>query len=173
MEDYAGNVIMVSHNRDEIYRFSTGLLVMDKGSCLIGGKTKEIFRNPVRKEAAKLTGCKNIAGAEKTGEYEVWVEDWQMRLRTGQPVEDKIRYIGIRAHDLEEVEIEGENTFLMELAGQTMAPFEKVYHLKMKDKKDVTKDLWWKKESRIEPEEREEIFPKKIKLPKERLLLLY
>lgn len=182
LKNYDGNVLMVSHNRDEIYRFSTSLLVMSGGRCLVEGKTKEIFRNPVRKEAARLTGCKNIAEAKKTGEYEVWIEDWQMKLRTEKPVEDKIRYVGIRAHDLEEVKsdqkgqkeaLQQENEFLMELSGETRAPFEKVYHLKRQGIEKVAKDLWWKKESKLELEEQEEIFPKWIKLPKERLLLLY
>lgn len=172
LKDYKGNVMMVSHNRDEIYRFSTSLLVMDQGSSLIAGKTREIFRNPMRKEAARLTGCKNIAEIKKIGEYEVWVEDWKMNLRTEKPVEDHIKYIGIRAHDLAEADKDGENSFLMELSDQTRAPFERVYHLKRAGRESVTTDLWWKKESKI-GEEAEEIFPKWIKLPKERLLLLY
>lgn len=172
LENYQGNVMMVSHNRDEIYRFSTGLLVMDKGSCLIEGKTKEIFRNPMKKEAARLTGCKNIAAIKKIGEYEVWVEDWKMKLQTQEPVGEQICYVGIRAHDLEEKNQREENTFLMEVVGQTKAPFEKVYHLKQKGMEEDTKDLWWKKECKIEMNEIEEKFPKWIQIPKERILLL-
>ena len=31
LSDYEGTVIMVSHNRDEVYRFSEELLVIDQG----------------------------------------------------------------------------------------------------------------------------------------------
>ena len=31
LEDYPGTVILVSHSRDEIYRFSEELVIMDKG----------------------------------------------------------------------------------------------------------------------------------------------
>ena len=61
LKDYEGTVIMVSHSRDEIYRFSEELLIMDQGKPVIYGETKEIFAKPVYKEAAKLTGCKNFS----------------------------------------------------------------------------------------------------------------
>ncbi|MFQ6960008.1 MAG: sulfate/molybdate ABC transporter ATP-binding protein, partial [Clostridium sp.] len=59
LADYEGTVILVSHSRDEIYRFSEELLIMDDGRIVCCGKTKEIFENPQWKEAARLTGCKN------------------------------------------------------------------------------------------------------------------
>ena len=56
LESYMGTVIMVSHNRDEIYRFSEELFVMDKGEdCCASGKTEELFQNPKNKTAAILT----------------------------------------------------------------------------------------------------------------------
>ena len=106
LRDYSGNVLMVSHNRDEIYRFSQKLLIMDQGKCLMEGGVREIFHNPVKKEAARLTGCKNIASIQKTGEYEIWVEDWKMRLKTRELVLERHNYIGIRAHDLREEKAE-------------------------------------------------------------------
>ena len=61
LESYMGTVIMVSHNRDEIYRFSEELFVMDKGRIVASGKTEELFQNPKNKTAAILTGCKNFS----------------------------------------------------------------------------------------------------------------
>ena len=37
LEDYDGTVILVSHSRDEIYRFSQELLVMDQGTIIRSG----------------------------------------------------------------------------------------------------------------------------------------
>ena len=45
LKDYDGTVIMVSHSRDEIYRFSEELLIMDQGKPVIYGETKEILRS--------------------------------------------------------------------------------------------------------------------------------
>ncbi|MGX8774214.1 MAG: sulfate/molybdate ABC transporter ATP-binding protein, partial [Bacillota bacterium] len=39
LEDYEGQVILVSHSRDEIYRFSDELLIMEDGQVLARGKT--------------------------------------------------------------------------------------------------------------------------------------
>src|SRR5699024_193211 len=61
LEDYPGTVILVSHNRDEVYRFSEELLVIDQGSVVAAGETKALFHDPVSREAASLTGCKNFS----------------------------------------------------------------------------------------------------------------
>ena len=58
LEDYPGTVILVSHSRDEIYRFSDELIVMDQGKVVCHGNTEETFDCPEWKEAARLTGCK-------------------------------------------------------------------------------------------------------------------
>lgn len=76
LSDYDGTVILVSHSRDEIYRFSEELLVIDDGKQICYGDTKAIFDCPEQVEAARLTGCKNI----------VQVKSWMntvSRSRTG------------------------------------------------------------------------------------------
>ena len=45
LSDYAGNVIMVSHSRDEIYQFCDRLLILDQGR-FVTGDTKDIFDQP-------------------------------------------------------------------------------------------------------------------------------
>ena len=42
LEDYPGQVIMVSHSRDELYRFSEELFVLSEGRILRHGKTKDV-----------------------------------------------------------------------------------------------------------------------------------
>lgn len=44
LESYMGTVIMVSHNRDEIYRFSEELFVMDKGGLSHPAKPRSCFK---------------------------------------------------------------------------------------------------------------------------------
>ena len=69
LSDYDGTVILVSHSRDEIYRFSEELLVIDDGKQICYGDTKEIFVKPEKVEAARLTGCKNIVLAKRIDEH--------------------------------------------------------------------------------------------------------
>ena len=40
LQDYPGTVILVSHSRDEIYRFSEEVLVMDGGKAVIKKRSK-------------------------------------------------------------------------------------------------------------------------------------
>ena len=79
LADYEGTVIMVSHNRDEVYRFSEELLIIDQGKIAASGETKAIFRNPVSREAARLTGCKNFSKAHRIDVHTVVAEDWESR----------------------------------------------------------------------------------------------
>ncbi len=99
LEDYKGTVLLVSHNRDEIYQFSEEILVLDYGKSICQGKTKEIFKNPRKKEAAKLTGCKNISRIHKISDYQILAKDWNLKIHTKEKVNDDISYIGIRAHE--------------------------------------------------------------------------
>lgn len=43
LKDYGGTVILVSHNRDEVYRFSEELLIIDQGRIAVSGKDKRYF----------------------------------------------------------------------------------------------------------------------------------
>ena len=64
LKEYSGTVILVSHSRDEIYRMSEEMLVMDHGRIVGQGETKALFQNPRTKVTARLTGCKNIADVQ-------------------------------------------------------------------------------------------------------------
>ena len=99
LEDYPGTVILVSHSRDEIYRFSEELVIMDKGKVVCAGKTEEIFAYPEWKEAARLTGCKNITKVIREDAHHLQVPAWEICLALKQEISEEIQYIGIRAHD--------------------------------------------------------------------------
>ena len=95
---YGKDVLMVSHSRDEVYYICGQVAVMNRGKILNIEKTKELFANPGSRTAAVLTGCKNVADAEKTGEYEVFVPDWGISLKTKERVKDNLCAVGLRAH---------------------------------------------------------------------------
>ena len=129
LEDYSGQVIMVSHNRDELYRFSEELLVIREGSVLRSGPTKELFRDPGRIEVAKLTGCKNFSDAVRVDEHTINAVQWGINLKTERNVPEGLRHIGYRAHHFEPVWGERqENCIKFDLARVDELPFEKNYY---------------------------------------------
>lgn len=110
LNEYNGTVIMVSHNRDEIYRFCDEIFVINEGKIIESGEKKEIFLNPHKKETARLTGCKNIAELMRIDEQTASVPDWNLTLRTEREIPE-CKYIGYRAHDFELLYSDNTNDF--------------------------------------------------------------
>ena len=86
-------------------------------------KTKALFADPGSVPAAILTGCKNIASAEKRGEHEVYIPEWGVTLTTAQSVGDDVKAIGIRAHYFNPTA--PTNRFAVEYIEEMEEPFEK------------------------------------------------
>lgn len=101
LKDYPGTVILVSHSRDEIYRFSEETIVIDAGRIIGQKPTKKLFENPEKVEIAKLTGCKNIMTVQKAGE-EIRVPDWGISMEVPESIDaERVVAVGIRAHEFE------------------------------------------------------------------------
>ncbi|WP_313134392.1 sulfate/molybdate ABC transporter ATP-binding protein [Anaerocolumna sp.] len=96
---YEGESLLVTHSRNEVYELTKDLIVMDHGKILMDGETKNIFLEPVKMQAAKLTGCKNLSRAKKISDNQVEALDWGIILNVNAPIPDKLTGIGIRAHD--------------------------------------------------------------------------
>ena len=142
LADYEGTVILVSHSRDEIYRFSEELLIMDDGRIVCCGKTKEIFENPQWKEAARLTGCKNITQIRRLGPHSLQVPEWGIELELQKEVPADIQYIGVRAHDFIPVWGDAvENCLPGEVNSIAELQFEKKYFLKGAE--DGAEEICW------------------------------
>ncbi|MGG7144584.1 sulfate/molybdate ABC transporter ATP-binding protein [Clostridium nigeriense] len=107
---YEGEVLMVTHSRDEVYKFCKNIVVVEKGNSILIGNTKEIFENPKIKEVAILTGCKNISRCEIISDNKVYALDWDITLEVEQKINNKINYIGIRAHNFEIIDNICENS---------------------------------------------------------------
>jgi len=101
LEAFRGTVLMVSHNRDEMYRMCNRICVFGNGRVDAMGSRNEVFLNPRTEGAAILTGCKNISRIEKRGENTVYAADWNLTLQTAQPVPPQAGHIGVRAHYIE------------------------------------------------------------------------
>ena len=97
---YGKNVLFVSHNRDEIYRFCDEIMVLSQGKTVSFSTKKDLFEKPNSIAASKLSGCKNHSRIEKVDKYLCRAIDWNIDLTVASEISDKDRYIGIRAHEL-------------------------------------------------------------------------
>ena len=96
-------VILVSHNRNEVYRLCQTVSCMEQGHMEKPVSRKLFFHHPKTKTAAILSGCKNISRAEKVDDTHVFASDWNMTL-TVPKIQHPIEYVGIRAHSFKSVE---------------------------------------------------------------------
>lgn len=73
---FGKTVLFVSHDREEVYRMSQQIAIMDQGSIIEIGEKGQIFEHPKCLQTARLVGCENVILAED-------------------------HYIGIRAKDIQ------------------------------------------------------------------------
>ena len=122
MEGFENGGILVSHDRNEAFRMTDRIAVIENGSLVDIQEKHELFAAPKTLAATLLTGCKNVTRLEKRGSS-YYAIDWDMPLRVMQEEENDVqngdmslKYAGIRAHFLEEVfDGSGENVIECEI----------------------------------------------------------
>lgn len=120
MEEFGNGGIFVSHDRNEVYRLTDTIAVMDNGSIVDIQDKHGLFNTPKTLAATLLTGCKNVTRLVRRQEG-IYAVDWCMML---SGLEQEIRpgkdyqYAGVRAHFLElvdEQQKEEENVIACEI----------------------------------------------------------
>ncbi len=96
---FGKTVLLVSHDRDEAFRLSDSIAVMEQGKLETVGRKKEVFRDPKTRSGALLTGCKNISRAKMVDDTHVYAVDWDLTLTVPRATVG-VEYIGIRMHDI-------------------------------------------------------------------------
>ena len=86
LKDYSGDVILVTHSRDEAYKICPELMIVREGRQMEKGSTRALFQNPEYLETARMTGCKNLLKARKCGPNEMELTELGIRLVSEQPV---------------------------------------------------------------------------------------
>jgi len=104
--EFAHTALYVSHDMDEVYRICPQIAVLDDGKVVDQGKREHLLLEPKTLAVARMTGCKNISAARKTGEYRLFAKDWGIEIQSAKPVPDDLHYVGIRAHRIREVRSE-------------------------------------------------------------------
>lgn len=97
---YDGEVLMVTHSMEEVYKFCRKLVIIDEGKSVLFGDTKEIFTEPRIVSAARLTGCKNISGCSLISNDRIYAHDWGLEIKMNKPVSDA-GFIGINSYCFE------------------------------------------------------------------------
>lgn len=167
LKEYRGDMIMVTHSRDEAYRFCDQLMLLQNGKTIISGNTRQLFDQPVYLEAARLTGCKNFSGVEIIDEHHVYAVDWGIRLYTNKKVNADTVYVGIRGHWMRPVDSEGENCLPVMVEEYIETPFECQYLIKNSEFKEASA-IWWM----CAKDGRERNLPPYLYLPPEKIMLL-
>ena len=177
--------LLVSHNRDEVYRLCNVVSCVNRGKMEVIEPVKEFFRNPKTKAAAALSGCKNIADVElayEEGQAVLQAAQWDYKFAfTSFPTQmsenkmswDEVGAIGIRAHYLEPIyqgqQVQmAENDNMLELAEYQVIEdsFEWIVLFRVSDKGDW---IQWKT-PKIQEQELE--IPCRFRIRQENLLFL-
>lgn len=164
LRTYENSILMVTHSRDEIYRFCRHMLVVENGSQVGCGLTEEVFRNPGTTAAAKLTGCKNIEPVERLNGHKMYVPGWDATIEVRGEIPEDTTHIGIRAHYLRETDKSGKNTVVCRNGQVLDDPFELVVVFE--------RNIWWKISKEEWKQRRERELPKILEIPEESLLYL-
>ena len=117
---FGKTVVLVSHDRDEVFRLSDSIAVVSDGSIDAVGSKSEVFHNPQTRMGAMLTGCKNISAVEILDENHIQATDWGLTLEVPEiPADTKA--VGVRMHDIRPGA--GKNTFRCRVVEEIENPF--------------------------------------------------
>lgn len=163
---FGKTVILVSHNRDEVYRLSDRIAVIHHGKIEAMGGKKELFRTPATRNGAILTGCKNISPIRKLDDRRVLALDWDMELELTRDAGDAA-YIGMRMHDI--TRAGSRNTFRCRVVEEIENPFSYTIMLQKEDSPQA-EPIGWEMEKEIWQEIRADTV--ELSLPPESILLL-
>ena len=115
LENYKKDVLFVSHDRNEVYRLTDKIAVMDQGEIADIQYKDDLFHNPKTLAATLLTGCKNFSRLEKREDGRFFAADWGIYVTADKSLEE-IKYVGFRAHYFETTStIQDENVVKCEI----------------------------------------------------------
>ena len=141
---FGKTAVLVSHDRDEVFRLADSVAVMDRGRIETVGEKKKVFAQPETRAAAILTGCKDITRIKKIAGRRVTALDWGVELVCAADIGDA-EYIGVRMHDISLGG--GQNAIDCDVVDEIENPFSVTVMLRAGENGDpfgmeLDKELW-------------------------------
>lgn len=165
IRNFEGTVLLVTHNRDEVYRLSDKVAVYNGGKIDRLDEKWALFAHPVTATAARLTGCKNLSPARRQGDR-VLALDWFLDFPA--PEGGDWDWIGIRAHRFALVEGPGEYAFPYEVVNRIEDTFSYILQIRRQGVPEA-KTLRWEVEKALHLSIPDRGF---VRVPPEEVLLL-
>ena len=112
--------IFVTHNRDEVFHMADTVCCIEAGKSGRVTSVRSFFEDPGTREAAILSGCKNLSAVEILGPSRLRAVDWGVELYLRKEIPPDTRYIGIRAHAFTAAKEEGSDNSLPLLGAEVL-----------------------------------------------------
>ena len=176
LKDYKGDMVLVTHSREEAFQFCRELTLLKDGRILVSGETKSIFDEPGSVEAARLTGCKNITEIQRLDSHHIYAKDWKMTLRTEKEVLPCHTHAAVRGHWLVEEKCipsyinREENIFSVETVEEAETPFEEQYLIRCQGEAEASPI--WLMRAKKGTDSHEKSVPCRVYFPPEKIMLL-
>ena len=119
IRQFGKTVLLVSHNRDEVYRMADRVAILNNGQMETIGSRDQVFSDPGTRTGCVLTGCKNVSAIRVLDGSHVQALDWGIPLTL--PLRPGTDALGIRMHAVKPGE--GENSFRCRVAEVIENPF--------------------------------------------------
>ena len=119
IRQFGKTVLLVSHDRDEVYRMADRVAILKNGQIERIGARGEVFSDPGTRTACVLTGCKNVSAIRRIDDQHAEALDWGITLAL--PLKPGTDALGIRMHAIRPGE--GENAFRCRVTEVIENPF--------------------------------------------------
>lgn len=164
---FGKTVFLVSHDRDEIFRMADQIAIMSKGRIDVYGDKAQVFQNPATRQAAVLTGCKNISLCRACDPRHLYATDWGLSLETNCNPEG-FAAVGVRMHDIHYGE--GPNAQRFEVLEEIENPFSVTVMVRPEGNTTAT-PLGWEADKALWNAVRAKVVT--LHIPKEQIMLLH
>ncbi len=96
LKTYNKEVVLVTHNREEVYKFCDYMIFIDEGKSIINENTKEIFNNPKYYNISKLLGYNNISEIQYLTNNTLKATRWGISCKIETKLKDEFSFIALR-----------------------------------------------------------------------------
>lgn len=163
LDDYDGNVIIVTHSHEEAYSLCQHIAILDSGHICESGSVENLFSTPTTKAGARLMGYHNIVDVIPKGPYEVAVPAWGISLETARPIGQGLCAIAI--HETGFVN-EGSPLYGIDMRQSLAYSGKRIGRFRFAHQQAGTPDVWWQGEQAL-------LDATNIAIPKDNVILLY